>query len=70
MHADHITGTGYLKKLLPNVQSVISGKSGAKADKYLNEGDTLQFGRHVINTVSTPGHTNGCVSYIQHEQVG
>lgn len=69
MHADHITGTGYLKKLLPNVQSVISGKSGAKADKYLHDGDFLTFGRHKLSTVSTPGHTDGCVSYIVHEQV-
>lgn len=69
MHADHITGTGYLKQLLPNVKSVISGNSGAKADKYVNEGDSLAFGRHNLSTISTPGHTNGCVSYIVHEQV-
>lgn len=68
MHADHITGTGYLKKLLPNVQSVISSKSGAKADKHINDGDVLQFGRHEIKATATPGHTNGCMSYINFEQ--
>lgn len=69
MHADHITGTGYLKQLVPNVQSVISETSGADADKHLMEGDTLNFGRHQIKAVSTPGHTNGCMTYIIYEQV-
>lgn len=69
MHADHITGTGYLKQLLPNVQSVISSKSGAKADKHIDDGDVIKFGRHEIKAVSTPGHTNGCMSYINFEQV-
>lgn len=69
MHADHITGTGYLKQLLPNVQSVISSKSGAKADKHINDGDVIRFGRHEIKAVSTPGHTNGCMSYVNLEQV-
>lgn len=69
MHADHITGTGYLKKLLPNVESVISRASGAKADRHLNDGDLIEFGRHQIIAVSTPGHTNGCMSFINVEQV-
>ena len=30
MHADHITGTGLLKKLLPETKSMISSKSGAQ----------------------------------------
>lgn len=69
MHADHITGTGYLKKLLPNVESVISRASGAKADIHLNDEDLIEFGRHQIKAVSTPGHTNGCMSFINFEQV-
>ncbi|XP_037950766.1 persulfide dioxygenase ETHE1, mitochondrial-like [Teleopsis dalmanni] len=68
MHADHITGSGWLKKLLPGCQSVISGNSGAKADKHIQEGDTVTFGRHTINTLATPGHTNGCMTFVVHEQ--
>ncbi|XP_031619007.1 persulfide dioxygenase ETHE1, mitochondrial [Contarinia nasturtii] len=68
MHADHITGTGYLKQLLPNVRSVISQTSGAIADKHLNDGDVITFGRHEIKAVSTPGHTNGCMTFINCEQ--
>lgn len=69
MHADHITGTGHLKQLLPNVKSVISARSGARADKHLADGDCLQFGRHQITAIATPGHTSGCMSFVNHEQV-
>lgn len=69
LHADHITGSGYLKNLLPNVQSVISASSGAKADVHLNDGDTIKFGRHEVKGLSTPGHTNGCMNYVNYEQV-
>lgn len=69
MHADHITGTGCLKQLLPDVQSAISQSSGANADKYLKDGELITFGRHKIKAVSTPGHTNGCMTFINYEQV-
>lgn len=69
MHADHITGTGYLKHLLPNACSVISQASGANADKHLGDGDIISFGRHEIKAISTPGHTNGCMTFINYEQV-
>lgn len=69
MHADHVTGTGKLKALLPGSKSIISKASGAKADLYIEDNDEIEFGRHKLMVASTPGHTNGCVSYILHEQV-
>jgi sulfur dioxygenase len=68
MHADHVTGTGYLKQLLPGTKSVISSSSGARADKFLHPDEKVDFGRHVLQAVSTPGHTNGCMTFIVHEQ--
>lgn len=67
-HADHITGSGWLKKLLPGSLSVIGKKSGANADRFLNENEEVEFGRHKIVAVETPGHTNGCMTFIIHEQ--
>lgn len=64
MHADHVTGTGMLKKLLPGCQSVISNNSGAKADILLSPGDKIKFGRHEILARPTPGHTSG--GYFRH----
>lgn len=67
-HADHITGSGWLKKLLPGTLSVIGKKSGANADRFLDENEEVEFGRHKIQAVETPGHTNGCMTFIIHEQ--
>lgn len=61
-HADHITGTGYLKLLLPGTLSVIGKDAGANADRWLDDGETVDFGRHKVSAVSTPGHTNGRLS--------
>lgn len=68
MHADHITGTGKLKQLC-DCKSIISRASGAKADIHVNENDVITFGKHRLRILSTPGHTNGCVTYYLPEQV-
>ncbi|XP_050466802.1 persulfide dioxygenase ETHE1, mitochondrial [Cataglyphis hispanica] len=68
MHADHITGTGRLKSLLPDCKSMISRSSGAEADVLLEPYDHIQFGRHQLKVVPTPGHTEGCVTYVCDEQ--
>uniref|UniRef100_A0A2M4BUN5 Persulfide dioxygenase ETHE1, mitochondrial n=1 Tax=Anopheles marajoara TaxID=58244 RepID=A0A2M4BUN5_9DIPT len=68
MHADHVTGTGYLKQLLPGTLSVISKNSGAKADRHLVDNETVKFGRHELRALCTPGHTNGCMTFVIDEQ--
>lgn len=68
MHADHITGSGKLKTLLAGCRSVISRASGAKADILLNHHDHLTFGRHKLVAHSTPGHTEGCMTFVCDEQ--
>ncbi|KAH0554024.1 persulfide dioxygenase ETHE1, mitochondrial [Cotesia glomerata] len=68
MHADHITGTGKLKSILPGCKSIISRRSGAQADILLEPHDSINFGRHQLEALSTPGHTEGCVTYVCHEQ--
>lgn len=57
VHADHITGSGELKKLLEQqkVKSIISEKSGAQADLVVKENDRIQVGSVVLNVLSTPG---------------
>ncbi|CAM6126562.1 unnamed protein product [Calypogeia fissa] len=64
VHADHITGTGLLKKRLPGVKSVISKASGAKADVHVEQWDKVRFGSLFLEVRSTPGHTEGCVTYV------
>ena len=61
MHADHVTGTGEIKKRLPACKSMIAEVSGAKADLFFTHGDTIKFGKYELECRSTPGHTNGKV---------
>ena len=63
-HADHVTGTGELKKRVPSMQSVIAEASGAHADKLVVAGDRIEFGNRYVEVRATPGHTNGCVTYV------
>ncbi|KAM8927250.1 persulfide dioxygenase ETHE1, mitochondrial [Pelodytes ibericus] len=67
-HADHITGTGVLKKLLPGCKSVISKHSGAFADIHIEEGDEIKFGNFALEARSTPGHTDGCLTYVLNDK--
>jgi len=63
-HADHVTGTGALKRRLPELQSVISRASGARADRLVDPGELIEWGggRRTLRVLATPGHTNGCLS--------
>jgi sulfur dioxygenase len=63
-HADHITGTGLLKKKIPELKSVISEASEAQADVKIKDGDQITFGNRYLEARATPGHTVGCLSYV------
>ncbi|KAJ8289706.1 hypothetical protein GJAV_G00004350 [Gymnothorax javanicus] len=67
-HADHITGTGLLKKKVYGCKSAISRLSGAAADILLSEGEHITFGKHALIVRETPGHTDGCVTYVLHDE--
>jgi len=64
-HADHITGSGEIKKMRKEVKSVISKRAGAMADVLIDEGDVVQVRTSVkLKCLATPGHTDGCVSFV------
>ncbi|CAI0449168.1 unnamed protein product [Linum tenue] len=64
VHADHVTGTGLLKTKVPGVKSVISKASNSKADMHVEAGDKIYFGYLFLEVRATPGHTQGCVTYV------
>ncbi|KAL6578927.1 Polypeptide N-acetylgalactosaminyltransferase 3 [Orobanche minor] len=64
VHADHVTGTGLLKSKVPGVKSIISKASNAKADLFVESGDKISFGDLFLEVRATPGHTQGCVTYV------
>ncbi|KAK8783678.1 hypothetical protein V5799_009957 [Amblyomma americanum] len=68
VHADHITGSGKLKGILEGCRSVISAASKAQADEHLYPGDVFGVGCIKLEARATPGHTNGCMTYVWHDQ--
>jgi sulfur dioxygenase len=70
VHADHITGSGLLKKLFPNCQSVLGkiGNEKALADIKVDDGAILKMDPVELEFRSTPGHTSGCHSLVWHSQ--
>ena len=64
VHADHVTGTGVLKQNIPSCQSVIAAISEAKANVKVNDGDKVKFGDFDLEIRATPGHTNGCLTFV------
>ncbi|KJH44848.1 metallo-beta-lactamase domain protein [Dictyocaulus viviparus] len=66
VHADHVTGTGVLKSAFPSMKSVLSENSGGKADHYVKDNDKIKFGHEHLEVRNTPGHTDGCVTYVSH----
>src|SRR5438034_2923318 len=64
VHADHVTGAWLLKTLCGS-EIALSAESGAKgADRYLKHGDRVQFGNRYLEVRATPGHTQGCVTFV------
>jgi sulfur dioxygenase len=64
VHADHVTGAGSLRQVLPSTQVVVHAASEADcADVLINDGDVLKVGDIEIKALYTPGHTNTCTSY-------
>ena len=64
VHADHITGSGELRRRLGTLSAVSEVANVACADRRLIHGDTLSFGNYTLQARSTPGHTDGCMTFI------
>ena len=64
VHADHVTGA-WLFKTRCGSEIAIGAASGASgADRYLAHGDRVQFGSRYLEVRATPGHTQGCITYV------
>jgi sulfur dioxygenase len=67
-HADHVTG-GWLLKDALGCQLVASVHAGIDLlDSALHEGDTYAFGNRHLRVMETPGHTDGCISFVLDDQ--
>ena len=64
IHADHVTGAGELRRLTGALSGVAGVADVACADRALVHGDVVRFGQYGLEVRSTPGHTNGCLTYV------
>jgi len=63
VHADHITSAGALRDATDCKTGVGIGGDVSCADLALNDGDEIKFGSHTLHVLTTPGHTDSCLSF-------
>jgi glyoxylase-like metal-dependent hydrolase (beta-lactamase superfamily II)/rhodanese-related sulfurtransferase len=68
VHADHVTGAWLMKQRTGSRIALSAGGGAAGADRLLRHGDQVVFGKRCVEVRATPGHTNGCVTYVLDDQ--
>ena len=63
IHADHITSADQIRKATGAKTVVNAAANVACVDILLEDGQELKLGQKVIKAISTPGHTNSCMSF-------
>src|SRR4030088_1013737 len=80
-HGDHDAATGLIKKEtgarlmvmdadVPAEESTAKGRPGAKVDRVLHDGETVELGGSKLTARLTPGHTRGCTTWTMQVQDG
>lgn len=63
-HADHVTAAWLLKQKT-GCEIASGARIGASGvDRPLREGDQVSFGNERLDVLETPGHTDGCLTYV------
>ena len=65
-HADHVTGA-WLMQQATDCRIGVSARYGDAlqgADLRLEHGDRVKFGQRYLEARATPGHTDGCMTYV------
>jgi glyoxylase-like metal-dependent hydrolase (beta-lactamase superfamily II)/rhodanese-related sulfurtransferase len=64
VHADHVTGAWTLRQRLGSRIAVGAASGAEGADDYLKDRDRVRFGKRWLQVRATPGHTDGCLTYV------
>ena len=64
VHADHVTGAWLLREKLGSRIALSRSSNAEGADRYLEPGERLAFGKRHLEARATPGHTSGCTTYV------
>jgi sulfur dioxygenase len=64
VHADHVTGAWMMKQQFGSRIAVAKSSGANGADHGLSHGDRIDFGSRHLLVRATPGHTDGCLTYV------
>ena len=64
IHADHITGSGLLRNITGAVSVAGIENQIECIDRPAKHGEKIEVGKYIIEIRATPGHTNGCVTFV------
>jgi sulfur dioxygenase len=63
-HADHVTGAWLMQAAMGSKIGLAAAYGAANVDLPLAHGDLIRFGREALEVRATPGHTDGCLSFV------
>jgi len=63
-HADHVTAAWLLKQKTGCKIASAGVTAAANVDIELSDGDLIPVGEEVLEVMATPGHTDGCLSFV------
>lgn len=69
IHADHITGAGEIRRRTGAKTAVSECARITCADLLLKDGEELFLGKRKIRALTTPGHTDSCMSFLLEDRV-
>ena len=64
VHADHVTGAWLHRQRLGSRIALSADGGASGADRLLQHGERVTFGARHLQVRATPGHTNGCLSFV------
>ena len=64
IHADHVTGAWLLQRWMGSQKAAGAACGSDAYDRLLGPGDAVAFGGRHLTVRPTPGHTDGCVTYV------
>jgi glyoxylase-like metal-dependent hydrolase (beta-lactamase superfamily II)/rhodanese-related sulfurtransferase len=67
-HADHVTGAWLMKQAFGSKIGLAKAYAAQNVDLPLAHGDSIRFDAHWLEVRATPGHTDGCLSYVSSER--
>jgi len=67
-HADHVTGSWLMQQATGSGIALAAAARAENVTQSLQHGDRVAFGGRSLEVRSTPGHTDGCVSYVLDDQ--